>query len=150
MLTMLQQQVQLLKALNSLLNQEQQAIKSLDHTALKTIVDKKPPILKQIEYIEVQRLQLLKQAGFENNNVGIEAYLQQQSNTELSHLWHTLLEQLRICQKTNQVNARLLEMKKINAESALNILLGQKTTVKTYGANGAAQIRRSHAINTSA
>jgi len=109
-------------ALGESLADERKALDQADSTALNHAGDRKRSLLAQLEQLDVERQQLLREAGATN--------AAQQST------WDRVLEALHDCQRTNQRNGNIIAQRLKHVRQALSVLTGKQDETGIYGPAG--------------
>lgn len=99
---------------------------------------RKKQLSEQINTVEQKRVQLLQQAGWENNKQGHAALVQVAQNhiAHFADTWETTEELIRTCVDKNQLNGIIMENNRRNVETRLSILRGQPLSTDSYSSNG--------------
>jgi len=143
------QAIELLESLTTLLMVERTALKDRDTANIKSVLEQKTGLLKELQSNATQRSQLLAQAGFDGNEQGMNAYLETLPATAsaLINQWHVLKDKLFSCQEANQVNGNIVNRSRAQVESLLNIMRGQSGQQKIYtGAGKSSAIGGGHSL----
>ncbi len=131
------QQIQYLQQIQPLMQEEREAISQADVDSLNQILEKKQPLIIHLQQLDKQREQLLICEGMQPDAETFRQLIAQSDNTSLKQQWQQLLELLKRCKHENEVNGRLIFMKKHNVDALLKVLLGNwQTTSQTYSAMG--------------
>jgi flagella synthesis protein FlgN len=125
--------------LAELLKQEREALKAADLEQINYLTQKKQPHVVQLEQIGRQREQLLKAAGFPGGKSGLEAFIANHDETEVSQirqLINKLRQAARICRDHNQINGGIVNVNRQHLVRALSILHGRDPETGAYGPGG--------------
>ncbi len=136
----------------SLLRVEQKAIIERDIKTIDHLLDKKLPLLSKLEQLDKQRQSFFeKQTGLPYNNTAFSLFIEQHSSTIIRDIWFDVKAQLPECKKQNDVNGRLIAVKKNNTEQILQILLGRpvNTASPTYSHLGQTNLQKRNALYAS-
>jgi len=136
------QAIELLESLNTLLMVERTALKDRDTTNIKSVLEQKTGLLKELETNATQRSQLLAQSGFDGDEQGMNAYLETLPVTAsaLINQWHVLKDKLLSCKEANQINGSIVNRSRAQVESLLNIMRGQSGEQKIYTGAGKSRV----------
>lgn len=127
------------KQLQTLLSKEREALKVTDIDAIQLITQQKQPLLIQLEQLGRQRDYLLKTAGFSAGKAGLDAFIANHAEAEVSKLTQVLTELrevARSCRESNQVNGGILNVNRQYLGRALSILRGRDPEIGAYGPGG--------------
>lgn len=134
---LLQEQLDAAGRLNTLLEQEQNALTQVDPATVETLAAEKQQLLERLEDRERQRLELLASAGYAPGNPGMTAFLRANDpDGVLGAKWDRLLSEVRRCRDQNRCNGGILEMTRVRLQHALDILRGQLPGGPGYGPKG--------------
>lgn len=164
--SVLQQEFDCLEHVITLLYTENSAIMKRDVVSMGHLLDKKLPLLSRLEQLDQQRQDLFSQVisqisilddtKTDNTRKYTQAefdqYLEQDSTQENQQLWQKIKDQLPECKKQNEINGRMIAIKKDNTEQLLQILLGQpsQASAATYSQLGQTKLQKRSALyNTS-
>jgi len=136
------QAIELLESLNTLLMVERTALKDRDTTNIKSLLEQKTGLLRELEANATQRSQLLTQSGFDGNEQGMTAYLETLPTTAsaLINQWQILKDKLLSCKEANQINGSIVNRSRAQVESLLNIMRGQSGEQKIYTGTGKSSV----------
>jgi len=143
------QAIELLESLNTLLMVERTALKDRDTANIKSLLEQKTGLLKELEANATQRSQLLTQSGFNGDEQGMNAYLESLPATAsaLINQWQILKDKLLSCKEANQINGSIVNRSRAQVESLLNIMRGQSGTQKIYtGAGKSSLVGGGHSL----
>lgn len=108
--------------LRQALAEERQALHQADPAALNRAGDAKQSLLRQLEQLDAERLQLLREAGT--------------SDTLRQTSWDQVLRILQACQRDNQRNGNIINQRMRHVRKALSVLTGSDDEADTYGRAG--------------
>jgi flagellar biosynthesis/type III secretory pathway chaperone len=135
-----QKQFKATRQLLKTLKKEYDCLNANDVTALEGIVANKQKCAVELERHEKALFDLLAQAGYQSDNNGLKAFLQDtQSNpsyTNLHNAWNVLLKTILECNKQNVINAQIINVASITIKQALNLLGGRDNNNDTYAKSG--------------
>lgn len=149
--TILQQENSCLNQVLELLTQESKAILSRDTTKMGSLLDKKTHLLSKLEQLDKQRQNFFeKTSGKTYNKQEFAHFIKQQLSQTLVAIWKEVKNQLSECKKQNEINGRVISIRKENTEQILQILLGRPgSTPQTYSHLGQTQLQKRSALYTS-
>ena len=128
------------KELLALLEKEQQALLAENHDSLEAIIEQKLRISQTLDYVEIQRQEIMTNAGESTDSDAMQSFLlAHQKNSGFKPLlksWQKLLDALQKASDQNQLNGILLEKQRQHVKRALNILFEQSNSSSVYDANG--------------
>jgi len=131
------QELVCLSKLDELLSKEHLAIKNSNHDSLKQHLALKEPYIAQLQQLEQQRNHVMICHGLAPTVDAFNDLLKRIDSPELDARWELVKTQLEECKLHNEVNGRLINMRRNTNESILKILLGNRhISNNTYGANG--------------
>ena len=126
---------------SSLLNdlqEEQTALISADLDMIERMIDKRVELLQELGAAASSRYDALAAAGFEPNEQGMSAWLEQQSNQVLDKAWVTFQQQLARAKELNRLNGILINKHFQRNQEKLDALNGKSAAPQFYGKNGQA------------
>lgn len=133
----------LVKQLEQLLNQEALFLKkgTQQIEPLNDIVEKKQPVIAQINQFSRQMSQVLATESLPNDQNGMLQYLQKAQATGLSidkmqNDWTELTRLAVVCRTLNDQNGASVDILRKHTQRALHILKGTSQTPVTYGKDG--------------
>lgn len=125
---------EMLEALDTALDCENQAIRKRNTEDLISTTNAKIALLQSLEMSSHSLSGLMSQFGYKDEktatNKGMLAF-------ELGEIWTTFCERLEICQHKNTVNGRAIELGRVSTDRVINILRGNDRPV--YGRAGKIQ-----------
>jgi len=125
--------------LMSLLQAERNVLSSNDSAALEVITNKKEKLTETIKTSTKQCKQYLQQAGFGNDNLSLNKYIEtcaEPFTAKLKTMWSSLQAVLKQCQEENRINGKLITSSQRRIKQALSILQGQPVEEDLYGKAG--------------
>lgn len=127
-------------ALNTCLEQEREALTTMDGTQLEMLAQEKNSLLQTLEQQSKQRISHAQTAGFGDQPEEIHAYITWADQKGiLISAWQEQLKNLQACQHQNRVNGGAIELSRQQLGAILGVLRGEeKTGNPTYEANGKA------------
>ena len=133
-----------------LLKTENDAIAVRDTETMGTLLDKKIPLLSNLEQLEKQRQNYFeKKNHLAYSSRHFTQYIEQQSSELISTLWNQIKQQLSQCKKQNELNGRMITIRKDNTEQILQILLGRPmNNAQTYSHLGQTHLQKRSALYT--
>jgi flagella synthesis protein FlgN len=115
-------------SLQQVLAGEREALHQADPAALNRAGDAKQSLLRRLEQLDAERLQLLREAGT--------------PDAMRQTCWEQVLQMLQACQRDNQRNGGIISQRMRQVRKALSVLTGSHDEVGTYGPAG--QLRHGH------
>lgn len=103
---------------------------------LSAFLDYQTELLQQLETLAERKNQLLENAGFSNDQQGLEQAITNSGDKHLRPLWHQLKSKLQQCQTRNRSNAAILRQSQNHLHAALDLLRGDGNGPSAYGAQG--------------
>ncbi len=151
LLDILQEEQQCLLQVTELLTQEHDAIVRHDTEQMGHLLDKKLPLLSQLEQFDQQRQQYFqKLTGFPYHDGDFARYIREQASEPVQALWERITTQLPECKTQNELNGRIISIQKKNTEQILQILTGQSANnTQTYSHLGQTSQQKKAALYTS-
>lgn len=123
-----------------LLEKEQNALLSEDHAVLESLIEQKLRISQALDYVEIQRQEIMAKAGQNTDNAYMPSFLlENQANSAFKPLlksWDNLMIWLKKSASQNQLNGILLEKQRQHVQRALNVLFEQTSSPSVYDAAG--------------
>ncbi len=133
----IQQELNCLEQLDKLMALEHEALKYSRAEDLTQLLSQKPTLILHLQELDKQRKQVLTTNDMMPTEKVFNELIAGSDSKELQSIWKLLKEKLRGCKNSNELNGRLIHMKKNNNEAVLRILLGNRQeTTQTYGSNG--------------
>ncbi len=133
----IQQELSCLQQLEQLMAQEHEAIKYSRADDLSSLLEKKNPLIIHLQELDKKRNHVLICNNMTPTLKAFNALIEKSASESLQNSWNQLKEQLSHCKNDNELNGRLIHMRKNNNESILKILLGQRqVSSETYSASG--------------
>ncbi|MEJ2444370.1 MAG: flagellar protein FlgN [Exilibacterium sp.] len=126
-------------ALLTLLQTEQEALKSRKHQNLEQLVRDKNTHIQTLEANTAKRHQLLTQSGREATVKSWESLLEACADENLQHLWQTVKANFDECRRLNEINGKMIVRGQQTVKRLLNILRGQTGAPGLYTESGATQ-----------
>jgi flagella synthesis protein FlgN len=137
--SILQSELNQSKQLQSLLQQEREALKTADLDTIQSITQQKQSPLVQLEQLGRQRDYVLKAAGFPVGKAGLEAFIANQAESDSNKIKQVLSELRQVaksCREDNQINGGILNVNRQYLVRALSILRGRDPETGAYGPGG--------------
>lgn len=137
--SLIDQGVELLHALEKLLDAERRALETRDLDAITQSTESKAALLEQVDANFRARHQWLTTQGVEPSAEGWQLFLQQQPDSiaeQLGSRWQTLAEQLEQVQKKSLINQQLVLRCQENTNRLLSILQGKNQRSQLYSRSG--------------
>ena len=148
--TILEQEQLCLDQVIQLLKTESMAIVERDINSMDHLLDKKLPLLSKLEQLDIQRQHFYEQqTGFSYHNTAFSHFIEQQCSESVRTLWQAVKEKLPECKSQNELNGRIINIKKNNTEQILQILLGRPANNSpTYSHLGQTNMQKRSALYT--
>lgn len=115
------------RQLLQLIDDEYQALQARDLAQLQQLLERKVPLMQQLERNGRERATALQQAGVSVDRQGLEQFAQRSGNSELLARGDELGALLDQCQDANQRNGRIIRAGQASTGRLLDILRGQDT-----------------------
>ena len=127
----LREQLEAARALLAILNREHEAIRSRDARALNVITPEKLEGTKALETLDEKR-RALDLAHAPADSFAASA----NSASENSSIWAQIIDVIRLCDRKNQLNGVMLELRKEQVHRALELIAGANNETTTYTSSG--------------
>ncbi|MDH0287637.1 flagellar export chaperone FlgN [Pseudomonas sp. GD04087] len=127
LLSLINGDIEAASALLQLIDDEFQALQVRDLAQLQKLLDRKLPLLQQLERNGRERSLALQQAGVSIDREGLAQLAQAQGNGELLARGDQLAALLDQCQEANQRNGKIIRAGQASTGRLLDILRGQDT-----------------------
>jgi flagella synthesis protein FlgN len=115
-------ELQLMTALRSLMQEEQACLIQADGATLATLTPEKSRLTQQLMALATQRQQALGAAGCAAEEAGMEVWLERHADGAARRLWQELLELTREAKELNRLNGMLIGKQLSHNQSILNAL----------------------------
>ena len=136
---LIRQELACIDQLNQLIEQESQAISRADTDCLHQILQQKQPLIIHLQQLDKQRQEIMTCQGVAPSAENFEQLIDNATNSRLPSMWLELKAALKQCKRNNEVNGKMIFMKKNNIERLLRVLLGNwQTQGQTYNPAGTA------------
>ena len=134
---LLQEELNCLKRLLQILEQEQQALLSSDAPAIEALsLEKQQALAQQAQATQARLVHAQQQTG-DASEAGLHQLIQQAADKDsLSSQLSEITSLAQQCQAQNRANGRLINQKQEQAQSVLNILRQSDTNTATYSGQG--------------
>lgn len=133
----IQQELNCLQQLEQLMSLEHEAIKQSKAEDLANLLEQKNPLIIHLQELDKKRNHALTCNSMTPTTKAFNELIEKSGSEALQENWARLKEQLSHCKKNNELNGRLIHMRKNNNESILKILLGKRhISSGTYSAAG--------------
>ncbi|MGH8809986.1 MAG: flagella synthesis protein FlgN [Noviherbaspirillum sp.] len=120
-----------------LLKREESLLVNVDVDGLSQLTEEKAKIAAQMSVLARSRHDMLKAAGFEPTESGMQAWLTSAAATADDHdAWNELLALAQSGKELNRVNGLLIAQQLASNQNALNVLQGNPQGSGVYGPNG--------------
>ena len=134
-----ERELALFSQLFNLFQTEKEILKKRDTDALQALQLEKQPLIAELEQLQTDTDSVLKQAGFEKGLADINAFIDQQPVQEqgkLQTLWQELAASGEKCHMENLTIGGIVELNRLQVETALGILRGGKIGPTEYNTEG--------------
>ncbi|MFI3121762.1 MAG: flagellar protein FlgN [Methylococcaceae bacterium] len=135
----------LIAQLQQLLNDEAELLKTgAQITEINAIVEKKQPLIYQLNQFSRQMAQVLTTETLPNDQNGMLQYLEKAKATGLTsdnmrQLWTDIIQTTQHCQDLNEQNGASIDILRRHTQRSLYILKGNTQAPNTYGKDGSAK-----------
>lgn len=137
--SLLEREAEAAERLHGVLEREYAALKRRDGKSLDAVVKEKQASIEALQALGTERTRLLEAATGKADKESFEALLAEldAGSGQLAQAWDRVRSHLDACQHQNQLNGRLIEPSRRQAQEALAILIGQeRNTSQTYDQKG--------------
>lgn len=147
----LEQEQQCLEQIIQLLITESTAIVERNTILLDSLLDKKIMLLSKLEQQDKQRqLFFEQQTDMPYNHSDFSHFISQYPSESIKSIWHSVKTQLPECKKQNELNGRMINIRKENTEQILQILIGRPLNpTQTYSHLGQTRQQKQSTLYTS-
>ncbi|WP_027858796.1 flagella synthesis protein FlgN [Marinobacterium jannaschii] len=138
---LLLQGIKLLHSLDTLMDQELDAVARRDTALLETTCMQKRTVLEEFQHNTFERAKILGFMQLENKESGVQKLISQASEaaaTQLTDNWEQLKKELHSASEKNRRNEQAVLRNKHNVDKLLSIIRGQKTQDSIYNTQGSA------------
>lgn len=115
------------RQLLQLIDDEYQALQARDLPQLQQLLERKVPLLQQLERNGRERSVMLQQAGVSVDRQGLQQLAERSGNAQVLECGDELSALLDQCQEANQRNGRIIRAGQASTGRLLDILRGQDT-----------------------
>jgi len=131
------QELECINKLLPIFKEEHDAIKLSNTDKLHQTIEAKKPLIMQLQVLDQQRGHVLTCNGITPTQKAFNQIIGEVNSASLNAAWTTLKVKLAECKKSNELNGRLIHMRKNNNDGILKILLGNRqTSSETYSSAG--------------
>lgn len=130
---------QLVGELLALLSREQTHLIMMDVVAMEGLLEEKSDLLQRLNVAAKQRYDLLAADGFDPNESGMNAWVNQQAKSTLSKAWIDFQKLLSNAKEMNRLNGMLISKNFNRNQQLLNHLQGSTNAGSVYGRDGQAK-----------
>ncbi len=128
--------------LRGILGEEQQRVGRRDVRGLETLARDKLALLEEIEELDARRRSLVTEAGWSDDQAGMESLLAEQADRDLVALWRQTLALLRQGQAMNDASGTIIRRSLAENQRLLELLHGEDdVTPPSYGPSGTTATR---------
>ncbi len=148
----LEQEQLYLEQVIQLLETENTAIAERKIEQIDSLLDKKLMLLSKLEQQDKQRQNYFEQqTGIAYNHFDFSHYISQHPSQRIQNSWLAVKTKLPECQELNELNGRMIAIRKKNTEQILQILSGQPANnSQTYSHLGQAHSKNKTALYNTA
>jgi flagellar biosynthesis/type III secretory pathway chaperone len=137
----IQQELNCLQQLDKLMALEHVAIKLSKADDLSQLLEQKNPLIIHLQELDKKRNHVLICNSMTPTLKAFNELIEKSNCEPLQTNWKLLKDKLSHCKNANELNGRLIHMRKNNNESILKILLGKRhVSSGTYSATGRTDI----------
>jgi len=131
------QELDCIEKLLPLFSEEYNAIKTSNTEKLNVTIESKKPLIMHLQVLDQKRSHVLTCNGITPTQKAFNELIGRVNSASLNEAWSNLRAKLAECKKSNELNGRLIHMRKNNNDSILKILLGNRqATNETYSSAG--------------
>ena len=133
-----------------LLKTENTAILEHDVESMNILLDKKLMQLSKLDQLDKQRQSFFeKHTGISYSHSSFSVFIKQHPSQDIQDIWQTIKCKLPECKKQNELNGKMINIRKDNTDKILQILLGRpKNTPPTYSHLGQTNLQKRSALYT--
>ncbi|MCW8931224.1 MAG: flagellar protein FlgN [Gammaproteobacteria bacterium] len=148
----LEQEEQCLEQVIQLLKTENTAIVERDIQVIDHLLDKKLMLLSKLEQLDKQRQHIFEQlSGISYSNNNFSHFMKQHPSQEIQQIWQQVKAKLPECKQQNEINGRMINIRKDNTDQVLQILSGRpQNNPQTYSNLGQTSLQKRNALYTEA
>ena len=136
LLSLLQNEAELIAQFTALLQQEQNALRQGSIEGLASFSEQKIPLTTQLETLAAERDAWLLTQGFASGRQGLEAWLGKQTSLSAANTWQQTLALAAEARELNRLNGELIRMHMQHTAGALEILQSSERSFDLYGPDG--------------
>lgn len=137
LLELLEQDINISQQLLQMLEQEFAALNERQLEQLQQLLDKKQPLLIQLNQNAGMRSTIMRKHGVSADRQGFEQLAGQSAiGEQLQHSHNTLNDLIERCQNANMRNGRLIRANQTSVNSALNVIRGGNNEPSLYDKSG--------------
>jgi flagellar biosynthesis/type III secretory pathway chaperone len=121
----------------NLLVQEYHLLQHSNPEQLEEIISEKDQLLKILKVFVDDQNNLLRHMGYSGDPAGIHQYFDDNvDDKQIRALWFELQQNIKSCQKQNEINSGLITLNQRQTTNTLDLLYGLAAGEKTYGPKG--------------
>jgi flagellar biosynthesis/type III secretory pathway chaperone len=146
----LEQQQHCLEQIIQLLKAENAAILERNIKLIDNYLDKKLMLLSQLEQLDKQRQNYFEQqTGISYSHSNFAHFIKQHPSDAVQNVWQLIKVMLPECKTQNEVNGKMISIRKENTDQVLQILLGRpQNSTPTYSHLGQTNLQKRNALYT--
>ncbi len=135
--TILQAELDTIKAFNRILQKEQHTLVNGDIEDLDYLASEKERLIEQLTNLNEQRNQLLSSLGLLTDAEGMKKLLSTDSSPSKSNkIWHDLLELVAVTNQLNKTNGTIINARLQHTQRSLAALQCAAGNISLYGSKG--------------
>ncbi|MDH5190458.1 MAG: flagellar protein FlgN [Gammaproteobacteria bacterium] len=137
--TLFEREIVLFQTLFNLFQTEREILRKRDTDALQLLQLEKQPVISELEKLQQDTDIAMKNDGFGNGLADINTFISQQNSRDqvrLQQLWNEVAALGEKCQKENLTIGGIVELNRLQVETALGILRGSKIGPAEYNPEG--------------
>lgn len=137
LVTILQAELDTIKAFNRVLQKEQHTLVNGDIEDLDYLASEKERLIEQLTNLNEQRNQLLSSLGLLTDAEGMKKLLSTDSSPSKSNkIWHDLLELVAVTNQLNKTNGTIINARLQHTQRSLAALQCAAGNISLYGSKG--------------
>ncbi len=133
---LIQQDIDTINRLKSVLSEECEALKSRQHGELSPLLEEKTRLLKALELSSSKRAQILTASSLPPSKTAWEQLLLDYTDSETQSQWRWIQQEFQSCHDMNAVNGKLIARSRNTLGHLVNVLRGQDNTPDLYNQSG--------------
>lgn len=126
----------LMDDLLGLIQQEQSLLVANNIKDIACVIDQKSKLISELANLAYQRHQTLGTIGLQANESGMQDWLTQNADCEVTTTWQSLVGKVQAAKECNRTNGLLINTQLNRNQNSLNVLRGPDNIDSFYGPNG--------------